>query len=102
MDEYIEPPQRDIRSPLHGPVESVVTVKGRGTVLITTLDKGTVRRHDKIEITGFNEKVPTTVSDIQAFGRQLSQAQAGDHVGYVVYMLSFLLIHDIKGWLLFA
>ncbi|XP_022707876.1 uncharacterized protein LOC111271392 [Varroa jacobsoni] len=81
MDEYIEPPQRDIRSPLHGPVEGVVTVKGRGTVLITTLDKGTVRRYDKIEITGFNEKVPTTVSDIQAFGRQLSQAQAGDHVG---------------------
>lgn len=75
------PPVRDITSPLLTSVESVVPVKGRGTVAITTISKGIVKKLDKVEIIGFNEKLTSVVSDIQAFGRQIPMAKAGDHVG---------------------
>ncbi|OQR73099.1 elongation factor Tu [Tropilaelaps mercedesae] len=81
MDSYIQPPQRDVVSPLYGPVEGVVNIKGRGTVVITTLDRGSVQKQNRVSILGFNEEVSTVVSDIQAFGKQVTTAKAGDHVG---------------------
>ena len=83
MDNYFQLPQRDVTSPLFAPIDGVVGVKDRGTVIITTIEKGSVKKNDKLEVMGFGAKFTTSVADIQAFGKPLSGAQAGDHVGYV-------------------
>lgn len=81
MDEYIQIPERDTTSPLYAPIDGVVSVKGRGTVLITTIQKGQVKKNDKLEVVGFDAKESTSVADIQAFGKPMVSAEAGDHVG---------------------
>lgn len=84
MDSYFEPPKRDTEGPILAPLEGAINVKGRGTVVIGTLFRGTLRRGDPVEIIGFDRVVPTVVTEIQMFGKSIPQCQAGDHVGLLV------------------
>lgn len=84
MDSYFEPPKRDTQGPLLAPLEGAVNVKGRGTVLIGTVYRGTLRRGDHVEILGFDQTIPTVVTEIQMFGKSIPQCKAGDHVGLLV------------------
>jgi elongation factor Tu len=51
------------------PISSVQPIKGRGTVLIGTVESGIVKKGDSLEVIGFEVKSKTTVSDIQIFNQ---------------------------------
>lgn len=81
MDSYFQVPQRDTTAPFFAPVDGCIQVKGRGTVIITTIEKGSVKKNDKVELIGLDTRVSTSIADIQAFGKSTTNAEAGDHVG---------------------
>lgn len=84
MDNYLKSPERDTDGPLVLFFDSRVSIPGRGTVIIGTIARGTVKRGDPVEILGHNETIKTVVTDIHIFGKSQPQAIAGDHVGILV------------------
>lgn len=84
IDEYIPIPQRDTTSPFLLPIDNCMLVPGRGAVVIGTLKRGTVSRNDKVELIGFDEKIPTSIGDIQVFKQSVPSAKAGENVGILI------------------
>uniref|UniRef100_A0A146MBM5 Elongation factor Tu, mitochondrial n=1 Tax=Lygus hesperus TaxID=30085 RepID=A0A146MBM5_LYGHE len=84
LDSYIPTPTRDFTSPFILPVDNSFTVTGRGTVVVGTLKRGTIRKGDEAELQGFGVLQSTTVSDIQVFKRSVNEARAGDNVGVLL------------------
>lgn len=81
LDEYVPVPTRDKESPFVIPIDNMFTVPGRGTVVVGTVQCGTIKKNDTAELLGFDEKVKTTLSDVQIFRKSVAQAEAGDNVG---------------------
>ncbi|XP_022194512.2 elongation factor Tu [Nilaparvata lugens] len=88
VDNYIETPVRDIKSPFFMPVNTSVSIGGRGTVVIGTIKQGTVKKNDAVDVLGFDKTLKTTISDIHIFKKSVPSALAGDNVG--------LLLRNIK------
>lgn len=84
VDNYIPTPTRDIISPFLLPIDNCLLVPGRGTVVIGTLKRGTVSRNEKVVLLGFDEKIITSVGDIQVFKKSLPSAQAGENIGILL------------------
>ncbi|KAH7963145.1 hypothetical protein HPB52_019741 [Rhipicephalus sanguineus] len=81
MDSYFKPPTRDVTGPLLMPLETAISVRGRGTVVVGTLLRGTMARNQQVELVGFDETLHTVVTEIQRFNKPIDVCQAGDHVG---------------------
>lgn len=81
LDTYVPVPTRDKASPFVIPIDNMFTVPGRGAVVVGTIQCGTIKKNDQAELLGFDEKVKTTLSDIQIFKQSVPQAEAGDNVG---------------------
>lgn len=84
VDTYIKVPQRNIDGPFFMPIESAVSVMGRGTVLIGTLKQGTLKKNDECELLGFNNKISTGIQDLQVFNKSVPEVKAGENVGVLV------------------
>src|SRR5262249_12416754 len=85
LDRHIPDPVRDFDAPFLMPVEDVHTIAGRGTVVTGRVQRGTVRRGDRVEIVGLaTDGREVVVTDIQAFHRAESEARAGDSVGLLL------------------
>lgn len=81
MDTYFTPPERDVTGPLLVPLENAINVRGRGTVVVGTVLRGTLRKGQSVEIVGFDQTLRTVVTEIQRFNKPIEECQAGDHVG---------------------
>jgi len=82
VDEYIPTPDRKADMPFLMPVEDVFTISGRGTVATGRVERGQINKNDKVEIVGLREdKLDTTVTDIEMFHKLLDYAEAGDNIG---------------------
>ena len=82
VDQYIPTPDRKADQPFLMPVEDVFTISGRGTVATGRVERGVVNKNDKVEIVGLREdKMDTTVTDIEMFHKLLDYAEAGDNIG---------------------
>jgi len=81
MDTYFQVPERDVTSPLLLPIDNAVTVPGRGTVVIGTIKRGTLRKNDAVQMLGHGTNVKSTVSNMQVFRKDVAVAHAGDNVG---------------------
>ncbi|VDP22268.1 unnamed protein product [Soboliphyme baturini] len=77
----LDEPQRAIDAPLLMPISSSVSITGRGTVIIGTLEQGMLKKGDKVELVGSGKVLTTTVSDIHVFKKSVPEVKAGDHVG---------------------
>jgi len=84
VDKCIPIPQRDYTSPFVLPIDNCLLVPGRGTVVIGTLKRGTVLKNDKVQLMGFDEKLSTSVGDIQVFRKSVMSARAGENVGLLI------------------
>lgn len=84
LDKNIPAPQRDYDSPFVMPIDSVVSIPGRGTVAIGTIKAGTMKNHDKADIVGYDRSFQTSISTIQVFNSGVPSARAGDHVGVLL------------------
>lgn len=75
LDSYIPDPERDFNSPFMLPIDNVFTVPGRGTVIVGTIHRGTIRKNAESELLGFDTKLKTTISDIQVFKKSIPQVR---------------------------
>ena len=71
LDDYIPMPTRDTMSPFLLPIDNAMTIPGRGTVIIGTLKRGTLKKNAEAELLGFNAKIKTTIGDIQIFKKSV-------------------------------
>ncbi|CAG7835174.1 unnamed protein product [Allacma fusca] len=84
LDDYIPVPTRDVQSPYLLPIDNMLSVPGRGTVVIGTIKRGTIKKNSECELLGFDVKAKTTVRDIQIFKKSVPSAQAGENVGVLI------------------
>ncbi|WP_269431480.1 EF-Tu/IF-2/RF-3 family GTPase, partial [Caviibacter abscessus] len=63
------------------PIEDVMTITGRGTVVTGRIERGIVKVGEEVEIVGIKDTAKTTVTGIEMFRKLLDQGEAGDNVG---------------------
>ncbi|MGV9275903.1 elongation factor Tu [Streptomyces griseosporeus] len=82
VDTYVPMPERYLDAPFLLPVENVLTITGRGTVVTGAVERGTVRVGDRVEVLGAG--VDTVVTGLETFGKPMQEAQAGDNVALLL------------------
>ncbi|MER6557640.1 elongation factor Tu [Streptomyces sp. NPDC001027] len=82
VDTYVPLPERYLDAPFLLPVENVLTITGRGTVVTGAVERGTVRVGDRVEVLGAG--VDSVVTGLETFGKPMDEAQAGDSVALLL------------------
>ncbi|MFF1834518.1 elongation factor Tu [Streptomyces sp. NPDC058231] len=82
VDTYVPMPVRYTDAPFLLPVENVLTITGRGTVVTGAVERGTVRVGDRVCVLGAD--IETVVTGLETFGKPMESAQAGDNVALLV------------------
>ncbi|MFC4466796.1 elongation factor Tu [Streptomyces xiangluensis] len=82
VDTYVPMPERYLDAPFLLPVENVLTITGRGTVVTGAVERGTIRVGDRVEVLG--AAVDTVVTGLETFGKPMEEAQAGDNVALLL------------------
>jgi elongation factor Tu len=82
VDTYVPMPERYVDAPFLLPVENVLTITGRGTVVTGAVERGTVRIGDRVEVIGAGTE--TVVTGLETFGKPMTEAQAGDNVALLL------------------
>ena len=85
MDAKIPLPERIKDKPFMMSVDGTYNIEGRGTVVTGTIEHGTVKAGDDIEIIGFNNKPKkTTITGVETFKKSLDYGESGDNVGLLI------------------
>ena len=84
VDSYIPLPKLDTEKPFLLPIEDVVTITGRGTVVTGRVERGIVKMNEPVEIVGIKPTKSTVVTGIEMFRKTLDFAQPGDNVGILL------------------
>ena len=84
VDSYIPTPERPIYQPFLMPIEDVMTITGRGTVVTGRVERGEVKLQDEVEIVGIKPSTKTVVTGVEMFRKLLDQAEAGDNIGVLL------------------
>ena len=84
VDSYIPLPQHDKDKPFLLPIEDVLTITGRGTVVTGRVERGIVKLNDEVEIVGIKETKKTVVTGLEMFRKLLDFAEPGDNVGVLL------------------
>ncbi|MFJ5839132.1 elongation factor Tu [Streptomyces shenzhenensis] len=82
VDTYVPVPERYLDAPFLLPVENVLTITGRGTVVTGAVERGTIRVGDRVEVPGAG--LETVVTGLETFGKPMQEAQAGDNVALLL------------------
>ncbi|MET9012358.1 elongation factor Tu [Streptomyces olivaceoviridis] len=82
VDTYVPVPERYLDAPFLLPVENVLTITGRGTVVTGAVERGTLRLGDRVTVLGAD--IETVVTGIETFGKPMEEAQAGDNVALLL------------------
>ena len=82
VDSYIPTPDRKADLPFLMPIEDVMTISGRGTVVTGRVERGQLNAGDEVEIIGLTEeRAKTVVTSMEMFRKTLDYCEAGDNVG---------------------
>ncbi|WP_067143259.1 elongation factor Tu [Oceanivirga salmonicida] len=81
VDDYIPTPERPVDQPFLMPIEDVMTITGRGTVVTGRIERGLVKVGEEVSIVGIKDTAKSIVTGIEMFRKLLDQGQAGDNVG---------------------
>ena len=88
LDTNIPDPTRDYASPFMMPIEGVVTITGRGTVVTGRVERGTLKVGDTVELVGLMDEDDKprviTVTGTQMFHKNIPSAMAGMNVGLLL------------------
>ncbi|WP_320783960.1 elongation factor Tu [Streptomyces sp. CRN 30] len=82
VDTYVPVPERYVDAPFLLPVENVLTITGRGTVVTGAVERGTVRVGDRVQVPG--AELESVVTGVETFGKPMAEAQAGDNVALLL------------------
>ena len=81
VDSYIPLPQHDKDKPFLMPIEDVLTITGRGTVVTGRVERGIVHVNDEVEIVGIKDTQKSVVTGLEMFRKILDYAEPGDNIG---------------------
>ncbi|HLX89078.1 MAG TPA: elongation factor Tu [Acidimicrobiales bacterium] len=81
VDSYIPEPERPVDRPFLMPIEDVMSITGRGTVVTGKVEQGIVKVGEEVEIVGLRPTQKTTVTGVEMFRKLLDEGRAGDNVG---------------------
>ncbi|MCX5588134.1 elongation factor Tu [Streptomyces erythrochromogenes] len=85
VDTYVPTPVRYTDAPFLLPVENVLTITGRGTVVTGAVERGSVRIGDRVALLGGDgEPLETVVTGLETFGKPMESAEAGDNVALLL------------------
>ena len=84
IDAYFPDPTRETDKPFLMPIEDVITITGRGTVVTGRVERGTVKLNDPVEIVGIKPTKSSVVTGIEMFRKTLDFAEAGDNAGILL------------------
>jgi elongation factor Tu len=84
IDKYVPEPIRETERPFLLPVESVISITGRGTVATGRIERGRIESGQSVEVVGFKQTLTSTVTGIEMFCKTLEEGQAGDSVGILL------------------
>ncbi len=78
VDAHVPVPARYTGAPFLMPVENVLTISGRGTVVTGAVERGTVRVGDTVEAVGLGSRLTAVVTGVETFGKPMERGEAGD------------------------
>ena len=84
VDSYIPLPQHDKDKPFLLPIEDVLTITGRGTVVTGRVERGVIKVNEEVEIVGIKETQKSVVTGLEMFRKTLDYAEPGDNVGVLL------------------
>ena len=84
IDAYFPDPARETDKPFLMPIEDVITITGRGTVVTGRVERGQVKLNDPVEIAGIKPTKSSVVTGIEMFRKTLDFAEAGDNAGILL------------------
>ncbi|MGW5106456.1 elongation factor Tu [Nocardia sp. NPDC004123] len=84
VDDYVPMPVRYLDAPFLMPVENVLTITGRGTVVTGAVERGRVQAGDRVAVLGFGGTIESVVTSLETFGRIMESAEAGDNVALLL------------------
>lgn len=84
VDSYIPNPIRDVEKPFLLPIEDVMTISGRGTVVTGKVERGKCNINDEVEIVGIKDTQKVVITGLEMFCKTLDYAEAGDNVGVLL------------------
>ncbi|MBF6239092.1 elongation factor Tu [Nocardia otitidiscaviarum] len=84
VDNHIPTPVRYTDAPFLLPIENVLTITGRGTVVTGAVERGRVRMGDRVAVLGYGRELETVVTGVETFGRTMEFAEAGDNVALLL------------------
>ncbi|MEV5833717.1 elongation factor Tu [Nocardia sp. NPDC052112] len=83
VDTHVPTPVRYTDAPFLLPVENVLTITGRGTVITGAVERGRIRLGDRVQLYGGAE-LTSVVTGVETFGRTMEFAEAGDNVALLL------------------
>jgi len=84
VDRYVPIPPRELGEPFLMPIENVLTISGRGTVVTGAVERGTLRVGDPVEVVGLGPTLATVATGLETFGKALDTAEAGDNAAVLL------------------
>jgi elongation factor Tu len=84
VDAYLPLPDRYAEAPFLMPVESVLTITGRGTVVTGAIERGQVRCGDAVEAVGLGVTVTSVVTGVETHRKTMERAVAGDNAALLL------------------
>ncbi|WP_229071154.1 elongation factor Tu [Actinoplanes sp. DH11] len=84
VDEYVPIPPRELGEPFLMPIENVLSISGRGTVVTGKVERGTLTAGSPVEVVGLGPTVSSVAIGLETFGKVLESAEAGDNAAVLL------------------
>jgi elongation factor Tu len=84
VDDHIPVPVRYTDAPFLLPVENVLTVTGRGTVVTGAIERGRIRVGESVTAVGLGEGFTAVVTGVETFGKTMEYGEAGDNAALLL------------------
>ncbi|HST80466.1 MAG TPA: elongation factor Tu [Kineosporiaceae bacterium] len=84
VDGYLPIPERVLGEPFLMPIENVLTISGRGTVVTGKVERGSLRVGDPVEVVGLGPTVTAVATGLETFGKSLAATEAGDNAAVLL------------------
>lgn len=84
VDAYVPLPERAFGEPFLMPIENVLTISGRGTVVTGAVERGVLTVGSPVQVVGLGPTVESVATGMESFGRTLDAVQAGDNAAVLL------------------
>jgi len=84
VDENIPVPERNPDEPLFMSIESVYQIAGRGTVATGTVETGSAKKGERVEILGYGRRHNTQIAGMETYLKTLNELFPGDNAGVLL------------------